>query len=216
MTKVQQLCLKFISKYAIILLIKRDRVLEIAQEKIDLISKIIKNDRKYPNNEDLFDDFLNETCKRSVSILDAIDSDATLKTCLKRVVTTAIINVLKDSGRLRRTHDTYVATKEVPLSEPEPSYSNTYNDIRIEYEPVDFDNGPEDVAIKKEVLSLVLDSLNNINSQEPDKQYFDLYRLRYKEGMTQSEIARELNLSQSEVSKRLFKLMHKIKTSING
>ena len=33
--------------------------------------------------------------------------------------------------------------------------------------------------------------------------------------MTQSEIAEELNLSQSEVSKRLFKLMKKVKKAFN-
>ena len=54
--------------------------MELTQDKIDLISKVIKNDRKYPNNEDLYDDFFNETCKRSVSILDAIDNESTLET----------------------------------------------------------------------------------------------------------------------------------------
>ena len=73
--------------------------MELAQDKIDLIGKIIRNDRKYPNNEDLYEDFLSETCKRSVAIIGAIESEATLETYLKRVVTTSIINVLKDSGR---------------------------------------------------------------------------------------------------------------------
>ena len=77
--------------------------MELTQDKIDLISRIIKNDRKYPNNEDLYEDFFNETCKRSVAILNAIDTESTLEAYLKRIVTTSIINVLKDSGRLRRT-----------------------------------------------------------------------------------------------------------------
>ena len=33
--------------------------MDLTQDKIDLIGKIIKNDRKYSNNEDLFDDFFN-------------------------------------------------------------------------------------------------------------------------------------------------------------
>ena len=96
--------------------------MELTQDKIDLISKIIKNDRKYSNNEDLYDDFFNETCKRSVGILEAVDSEATLEIYLKRVATTAIINVLKDSGRLRRSRTGYMSTKEV-------SYDNTKNDV---------------------------------------------------------------------------------------
>ncbi len=211
MTKVQQLCLKFISKYAIILLIKRDRVLEIAQEKIDLISKIIKNDRKYPNNEDLFDDFLNETCKRSVSILDAIDSDATLETYLKRVVTTAIINVLKDSGRLRRTHSGYMSTKEVAL---EHASEIDYSNIQISYSNVKIPENPEEIVLQKEILTFVADTIKNIHNEYPDKNYMDIYIMRYDKGMTQKEIAEELGLSQSEISKRLYKLMEKVRSII--
>ena len=56
--------------------------------------------------------FFNETCKRSVGILEAVDSEATLEIYLKRVATTAIINVLKDSGRLRRSRTSYMSTKK--------------------------------------------------------------------------------------------------------
>lgn len=188
--------------------------MELAQDKINLIEKVIKSNRKFINNEDLYDDFFNETCKRSMSIISAISSDATLEVYLKKVATSSILNVLKDSGRLRRTHTSYKAVETVPLADSN-SYSNVYADVKVEYEPIDFDNGPEDLAIKKEVLSIVIDSLHKIDREEPDKQYFELYKLRYQEGMTQSEIASELKLSQSEVCKRLFKLMQKIKNSMN-
>lgn len=188
--------------------------MELAQDKINLIEKVIKSNRKFINNEDLYDDFFNETCKRSMSIISAISSDATLEVYLKKVATSSILNVLKDSGRLRRTHSSYTATETVPITESN-SYSNVYADVKIEYEPISFDNGPEDLAIKNEVLRIVIDSLHRIDKEEPDKKYLELYRLRYQEGMTQSEIASELNLSQSEVCKRLFKLMQKIKISLN-
>lgn len=58
--------------------------MELAQDKIDLIEKIIKNDRKFANNEDLFDDFFNETCKRSLLIVKTVTSDATLEAYLKK------------------------------------------------------------------------------------------------------------------------------------
>ncbi len=193
--------------------------MELAQDKLNLIEKLIKSNRKFINNEDLYDDFFNETCKRSLPIISTISSDATLEVYLKKVATSSILNVLKDSGRLRRTRDSFVSTKEVSLDtrtpEPSNSYSNTYADIKIQYEPIDFENGPEDIAVKNEALRLVIDSLHQINNAEPEKQYLEIYKRRYQEGMTQSEIAQELNLSQSEVSKRLFKLMKKVKESFN-
>lgn len=183
--------------------------MEIAQEKLDLIGKIIKNDRKYLNNEDLFEDFLNETCKRSVAIIDAIDTEATLEAYLRRIVTTSIINVLKDSGRLRRTGGTYRPAKEVFI-DTEPDYSDT----AVSYANVNFPQSPEEIVIQKEILDFVADTIVNIDKEEPEKDYLQIYTMRYDKGMTQAEISKELGISQGEVSKRLFKLMEKVRSVI--
>lgn len=186
--------------------------MELTQDKIDLINRIIKNDRKYPNNEDLYDDFFNETCKRSVTILNAIDTEATLEAYLKRVVTTSIINVLKDSGRLRRTRTGYMSTKEVSI---EQTPTVDYSDILINYANVKIPQNPEDIVIQKELLTFVAETIKRIDEEEPDKNYLHIYSLRYDKGMTQKEISEELGISQSEISKRLFKLMEKVKNVIN-
>ena len=91
---------------------------ELEQDKIDLIEKIIKNDRKYPNNEDLYDDFFNETYKRSLAIVKTVTSDITLEAYLRKIVTTSILNVLKNEGRLRRTQVGFQPTKTESLDTP--------------------------------------------------------------------------------------------------
>lgn len=186
--------------------------MEITQDKINLINKIIKNDRKYPNNEDLYDDFFNETCKRSVAILNAVETEATLEAYLKRVVTTSIINVLKDSGRLRRTKTGYMSTKEVSIDAPE---TIDYSNVVINYAHVKIPENPEEIVIQKELLKFVADTIKQIDEEEPDKNYLHIYTLRYDKGMTQKEISEELGISQSEISKRLFKLMEKVRNVIN-
>lgn len=184
--------------------------MELAQDKIDLISKIIKNDRKYPNNEDLYDDFFNETCKRSVAIINAVESESTLETYLKRVVTTSIINVLKDSGRLRRTKTGYMSSRELNIDNENVDYT----EIVIKYSDVKIPENPEEIIIQKELLEFIADAISNIDKEEPDKDYLHIYTLRYDKGMTQKEIAEELGLSQSEISKRLYRLMNKVKNII--
>lgn len=186
--------------------------MEFTQDKIDLIERIIKSDRKFTNNEDLYDDFFNETCKRSINIVKTISSDVTLEAYLKKIATTSILNVLKDSGRLRRTREGFTPTKEISI---DAEQSNKYANTKIVYETADIKEGPEDILLRKEILQRVIDSLYEINEADPDKKYLQLYKLRYDSGMTQKEIAEELNLSQSEVSKRLFKLMEKIKQAFN-
>lgn len=295
--------------------------MDLTQDKIDLISKIIRNDRKFPNNEDLFDDFFNETCQRSALVFDTLENPVALETYLRKIVTTSIINVLKDSGRLRRTRTGYMPVKEVPfdtvgdvlpqanivsevsspketetvdneevtefegfgsfdmdnidsgmpvdnsdevnindffeassdisevnttenkevsipqLSEEMSGAIETFEqtnaiendqDNQIKSDVVDYSNynlpysniqippTPEDVAIQKEALAFVSDTLNKIDSENESKEYLRIFNLRYYDGMTQKEIAQELGISQPEVSKRLFTLINKLKEVIEN
>lgn len=188
--------------------------MELAQDKIDLIEKIIKSDRKFANNEDLYDDFFNETCRRSLLIVKTVTSDATLEAYLRKVAATSILNVLKSEGRLRRTKSGFMSVTEVPIETT--SSLTDYSNVTVTYEPVDFQETPEDLAVKKDILQKIVDTVYEIDQNAPDKNYLNLYNLRYEKGMTQKEIAQELNLSQSEVSKRLFKLMNKVKQAFGS
>ncbi len=192
--------------------------MELTQENINLIGQIVKNDRKYSGNEDLFDDFVNEACKRSVSIFGAIDNEATLEAYLRRVVTTSIVNVLKDSGRLRRTKAGYMSTKElvteapvVQVAEQKPDYSSCV----VSYENIVVPESPEDVAIKNEILTFVAETIRKIDDEQPEEKYMQIYTMRYNDGLTQKEIASELGISQSEVSKRLYGLIGKVKGELD-
>lgn len=128
--------------------------MELAQEKIDLIKKIIKTDRKYSNNEDLFDDFFNESYKRSFLIVKSVENEAALESYLKKIVTTSIVNVLKDSGRVRRTKDGFIPVIEESIEQVISSnisnVTNKYSNVQINYDIVDLNDGPEEIVIKKE------------------------------------------------------------------
>jgi len=196
---------------------------EITQEKIDLISKIIKNDRKFPNNEDLYDDFLNEACRRSAAIISAIDNQTTLEAYLRKVVTTSIISVLKDSGRLRRSKTGYMTTTEVPIESVMPVEDLTpaptsvpvslydYTSFNPGYDNINIPLNPEDNAIHNEVVNFVADTLERINEEEPEQKFMDIFILRYDKCLTQRQMAEELGISQSEVSKRIYDLIERVK-----
>lgn len=192
--------------------------MELAQEKIELITKIIKSDKKYTNNEDLFEDFFNESYKRSFLIMKTVENPASLEAYLRKIVTTSIITVLKDLGRLRRTTQGFVATKEQFIEQlPEQPFfgTNKYSGTKISYDIIDASQSPEELVIKKETLQTLLDAVTIAHSKNPAKQYFQLYELRYVKNLKQKEIAKELNLSQSEVSKRLLELMEEVKEAFS-
>lgn len=201
--------------------------MEITQEKIDLIAKLIRSNRKFQNNEDLFDDFLNETCQRSTSILESIDNSSMLEAYLRKVVTTSIINVLKDSGRLRRTKAGYMTTTEIPLETVAPTPELTPSPtqapsslidlsiVKIGYEDLEISIDPEENAIHNEIIDFVADTIERVNEENPNERYMDIFILRYDKGLTQKEIAGELGISQSEVSKRIYSLIQKVKSVLN-
>jgi RNA polymerase sigma factor (sigma-70 family) len=188
------------------------------QEQIDLIKKIIITDKKYIDNEDLFDDFFNETYKRSFLIMKSVKNEASLEAYLRKIATTSILNVLKDSGRLRRTSEGFTPIKEKSFDEmvPPPSPQqqqpqSKYANIDINYDVIDLSDGPEEVVIKKEILQKLIDAVSIAHTNNPAKQYMQLYELRYVKGLKQKQIAAELNLSQGEVSKRLLELIEEVK-----
>lgn len=190
--------------------------MELAQEKVDLIKKIIKSDKKYINNEDLFEDFFNETYKRSFLVIKTVENETSLQSYLRKIVATSMVVVLKDSGRVRRTKEGFVPTQEKSIEEVKSyeeakTYTGKYADVNINYDIVDLKDGPEELVIKKEILQTLIDAVAVAHNQNPSKQYMQLYELRYVKGLKQNQIAKELNLSQSEVSKRLLELMEQVK-----
>ena len=187
--------------------------MDLAQDKLDLIEKIIKSDRKYSNNEDLFEDFFSETCRRSLGIIEVVSSNKALEGYIKKIATTSILNVLKDSGRLKRTKNGYLPIMEVPADE---NVLNDYSDSLISYSNFNSSFNPEELVVQNDIIKRVSAILIKIDDSEPEKQYLKIYKLRYDLGMTQKEISEELGLSQSEVSKRLFKLMKRVKESFES
>lgn len=189
--------------------------MKLAQEQLELIEKLIKSDSKFSNNEDLYEDFFNETYKRTQSIIETIDDISTLESYLKKIVSTSIVLVLKDLGRVRRTKSSYVSTKEILTSE-QPSYENTdYSNVVVNYDFIDIDSNPEEIVLKKDLLQKVYDSVVLAHNDNIEKQFLELYEYRYVEEKKQSEIATLMNLSQSEVSKRLLDLTEYVKSVLN-
>lgn len=188
----------------------------LTQEKKQLIEKCIKSNRKFQNNEDLYEDFFNETYKSALSLLTSVSSSSTIELYLKKVVTSSMINVLKTSGRLRRTSVGYKSTPTVSIETvDEDSYNPNYTNTKVLFKEVELEESPEDAFIKREVLKNITKILNKIEQEEPEKGYLALFKLRYEDALTQNEIAIRLGISQSEVSKKLFRLMSKVREELS-
>ncbi len=189
--------------------------MELTQNKLDLIERLVKTNRKYAGNEDLYEDFFNETCRRSFAIISSLDSEAALETYLRKIVTTSIITVLRNSGRIRRSKGKYIASGETSIEEIKAVKTPAAPPPATFYKDIEVKNIPEDLVVRKEILDKIYSTVQEIAAQSPDKQYLELFDMRYTRHMGQKSMAGALGISQLEVSKRLMKLMEGVKLAFN-
>ncbi len=181
-------------------------------EQKSLIEKIVRANKNFRGNEDLFEDFCAEAMQKSYMVFNSTSNIQKIESYVTKVVHTSILNVLKDSGRIRRTEQGYVSTKEVKVPEFASSVSVP---AAKEILPVGFDfildfpdpkETVEEILITKDCIQRIADAVCVIHKEVPQQLFLDIFYLRYVKGNKQTEIAKALNLSQGEVSKRLMQL----------
>lgn len=187
-------------------------------EQRQLIEKFVKSNSKFSGNEDLLEDFCNEAFQKSYIVFNSSSSIQKVESYLSKVVNTSILSVLKDCGRVRKTSKGYVSTNELSINEV-PSSSALNSDTSNYNVSFDFEDPREtfeEIVIKKDLLQRIADVVCVIHKDAPQKCYLDIFYLRYIKNYKQSQISNELNLSQSEVSKRLLELSKLIKSYLNS
>ena len=82
----------------------------LVEEQRSLIEKIVKGNKNFRGNEDLFEDFCSEAFQKSYMIFNSSSNIQKIESYVTKVVHTSILSVLKNSGRVRRTSDGFVPT----------------------------------------------------------------------------------------------------------
>ncbi len=185
------------------------------------IEKLVKSNNKFTGNEDLLEDFCSEAYKRSHSLLEGANLEE-ISSYLSKVTNTAILTVLKENGRVRRRNDKYVSTKEI-LMNPVPAKTEAEKEMAVTqnytvtggsfvYEIADPRDSFEEKIVRKDLLQKIVDIVLVAQKNHPTKEFLKIFYLRYVKEMKQREISQFMNISQSEVSKRLVEISQIVKT----
>lgn len=184
----------------------------------NLIEKLVKSNNKFNGNEDLLEDFCSETYKRSHSLLETAGIEE-IGGYLSKVANTAILMVLKENGRVTRRQDKYVSTQEILISpvpakiqSEETEKASSVRTGSFVYEIADPGDSFEEKVVRKDLLQKIVDIVLVTQKNNPTKEFLKIFYLRYVKDMKQKEIAKEINISQSEVSKRLIEISQIVKT----
>lgn len=192
-------------------------ILQITEQHHALIENIIKANSRFSGNEDLLEDFCSETLKRGYNIITSINNVNNIEQYLRKVANSAIIEVLRTSGRIRRTNGGYAKSPEIttPILSPQRnSFETTLNNPI--YEIPDPKPNFEDQLISEEQVNAIYSLLKEIDSSDVEKKYLELFTERYVNNKKQSEIAAKFNISQGEVSKRILRVAQEIQKRIEG
>ncbi len=190
----------------------------LVEEQRTLIEKIVKADKNFSGNEDLLEDFCSESFEKCYMVFNSQNSIQKIESYVGKVVHTSILSVLKNSGRVRRSSMGFVPTKEIRVGDfhttSELKNVNTGTDFILDFP--DPRQTVEEVLITKDCLQRIANAVCVVHKELPSQHFYDIFYLRYVKGKKQSEIARELNLSQSEVSKRLMQLSRLISSFLEN
>lgn len=179
----------------------------LVEEQRSLIEKIVKTNKNFRGNEDLLEDFCSEAFQKSYMVFNSSSNIQKIENYVSKVVHTSILSVLKNSGRIRRSSKGYIPTKEIKV----PDFTTEVikaQAIGAEF-ILDFPDPKdtaEEILITKDCLQKIADAVCIIHKELPSQHFLDIFYQRYVKGLKQSEIAKSLNLSQPEVSKRLMQL----------
>lgn len=174
-------------------------------EQRNLIEKLVKSNNKFSGNEDLLEDFCSETYKRSYSLFETIEPKG-LENYIAKVANTAILNVLKENGRVRRRENKYISTNDVFAVSTTPKVEE------FVYNLPDPKDSFEEKIVRKDLLQKIVDIVLVAQKNNPSKEFLNIFYLRYVKELKQKEIAQQINISQAEVSKRLIELAQIVKS----
>lgn len=174
----------------------------------ELIEQCVKSNPKFSGNEDLLEDFCNETFRKTYIVFKSDKNEQQLKSYVGKVVNTSMTSVLKNYGRVKRVSSKFVRTDFVSIDQSR----NEEQSLSYSFDIEDPGISPEAEAVNRDELLQIANKICYIDLRFPEKLYKNLFHCRYIREMKQREIAEELGISQSEVCKRLLKLSEFLKT----
>lgn len=180
----------------------------ITEEYKSIIERMVVSNKRFKGNEDLFEDFCSEALEKCCFLLQKTEEINKIENYLNKLISSAIISVLKSSGRVMRSSEGYqnVAQRNVSLENPLDDGFYDIKDTSINF---------VERVTAKETLKEIYDLVLRFNEESPEENFATIFYMKYVQGKKQREIAACLNISQGEVSKRLFNLMQKIHEVMN-
>ena len=209
-----------------------------------LIESVIRESPKFKGHEELIDLFCDAIYKKSYLLIDAIRDMSRLRRHLAMICDSCMEQIIKEKKKFDETRlykqieqnarlqDDIVSVKKSPLDEKEEleqeferhKIKQDIVNLKEEIQRSEKDDAvemlidPLEFCPQKRVSEHTVDKLIHIvkmiSDKFPKKRYYEIFSLRYMKRYNQMEIAREMKISQVELSKRFVELIRLTRENI--
>ena len=205
--------------------------LEIAANQRQLIESVIKEHPKYSQVSDMLDFLCEVIYRKSYLLIDTIKDEQRLKRHLAMVCDSCIDEIIKkhrpelNNVAKKDVKDEIVSIKKNSVSDErkKPINENVKSERFSKERNLTYEkNSPLSTLIdpikvfpqkleNEEILDDLIKTVKVLDAKFPNKEFYKMFYMRYIEHFSQSEIAREMRISQAELSKRLVELVGLVK-----
>ncbi len=116
-----------------------------------------------------------------------------------------------DVDEALREYDTYAHNPNIVNLKEEIQRSERYSATDMLIDPLDF--CPQK-RVSEHTVEKLIRIVKDIDEQYPGKKYYEIFSLRYMKNLNQTDIAKEMKISQVELSKRFVELIKLTRESL--
>lgn len=151
-----------------------------------IIIEKIKNNKRIINNEDLIDNVLSLVQYRVEGIIEDIKDDIAINQYLEKIITKSIIDTLRAEGR-------YSLKSVTPIQ-------------KINYRNFDYDISKYKLPLTPISKLKQIYSMLQKSDEKNNTSYKNILNYKYKNKLSTSEIAKELQLNEQNIVDILFEM----------
>jgi len=169
----------------------------------NIILEAIQTNPRFQGNEELLEPIYNNVLERLGNVVDAISDETIVRDYINKIVKLAVINVIK-AQKSTPAHTTIVEKKaNIPQRIKSDDIYSTFT-----YTPIEQNN---ELYVSKNDLIKIEQEIIKLNENSQNKEFLNLYSLRYTKNKSIEDISDDLNMSQAQVAERLFEISALVK-----
>ena len=151
-----------------------------------IIIEKIKNNKRIINNEDLIDNVLSLVQYRVEGVIEDIKDDITINQYIEKIITKSIVDTLRAEGR-------YSLKSVTPIQ-------------KINYRNFDYDISKYKLPLTPISKLKQIYSMLQKSDEKNNTSYKNILNYKYKNKLSTSEIAKELQLNEQNIVDILFEM----------